>query len=46
MAHSADLALAHHLADLTGRQRIDTGSALFARRGLHSRILDVLASAG
>ena len=32
-------------SDLAGQRRIDTGTALFAKRGLHGGILDAVASA-
>lgn len=32
-------------SDLSGRQRSDTGAALFARPGLNGRILDIASSA-
>ncbi|MFF4397340.1 inositol monophosphatase family protein [Streptomyces sp. NPDC001480] len=32
-------------SDLSGRQRIDTGAALFARPGLHRQLLDIARSA-
>ncbi|MGW1258136.1 inositol monophosphatase family protein [Streptomyces sp. NPDC002513] len=32
-------------SDLSGRQRTDTGTALFARRGLHNQLLGIASSA-